>query len=287
MAAKTTLLTPLGRRFEVIEQGTGTPVLFLPSGVGSAGEWKQVFSLWPEGYRLLAIEAYRHGSGSGAARPRSLDDYADQVSAVGERVGRPIWLVGFSWGGATALRVAAVAPKLVNSLTVIEPEAYALLRTQNPDAFAAICGLRDRWRAHVRAGRWGEAFEEFIDFYNGPGAFARWPSERREVFLAVQRIRGDLWDILFDDSLLTPEALTGVTVPLHVVEGSQSSAVDHAICDVVRRHVPHARHTVIKGAGHMMPLTHPEPLTGALLTGIERRAPGTVAARVAGASGIR
>jgi pimeloyl-ACP methyl ester carboxylesterase len=36
------------------------------------------------------------------------------------------------------------------------------------------------------------------------------------------------------------------------------------------RHVPHAQHTLIEGAGHMMPLTHPEPLTRALVTGIER-----------------
>jgi hypothetical protein len=50
------------------------PVVFLHSGVGSAGEWKQVFSLWPEGYRLVAIEAYRDGTGPGVAGCRSLDD---------------------------------------------------------------------------------------------------------------------------------------------------------------------------------------------------------------------
>ena len=143
-----------------------------------------------------------------------------------------------------------------------------MLRTQAADAYTQICGLRDRWRAHVGAGRWYEAYEEFIDFYNGPGSFARWPPPRREAFLAVQQARGDLWDVLFD-GLLTLDTLARVTAPVHVVEGSQTSAVDHAICDVVRRHVPHAKHTLIEGAGHMMPLTHSEPLTHALLTGIE------------------
>ena len=211
----------------------------------------------------------RNGTGPGAARRPSLDDYADQVYAVAERVGGSVDLVGFSWGGATALRVAAAAPELVDSLAVIEPEAYALLRTQDAGAYAQICGLRDRWQAHVRAGRWYEAFEQFIDFYNGPGSFARWPAPRREAFLAVQRARGDLWDVLFDD-LLTLDALASLTAPVHIVEGSQTSAVGHAICDVVRRHVPHAKHTVIEGAGHMMPLTHAESLTHALLTGIRR-----------------
>jgi lipase len=269
MAASTTLPTPLGRRVKVVEQGTGTPVVFLHSGVGSAGEWKQVFSLWPEGYRLVAIDAYRDGTGLGAAERRSLDDYADQVYAVAEHVGGSVCLVGFSWGGATALRAAAARPELVDSLAVVEPEAYGLLRTQDADAYTQISDLRDRWRAHVRAGRWYEAFEEFIDFYNGAGSFARWPPERRDAFLAVQQSRGDLWDVLFDD-LLTPDALAGVTAPVHVVEGSQTSAVDRAICEVVRRHVPHARHTLLEGAGHMMPLTHPGQLTGALLAEIAR-----------------
>jgi lipase len=270
MAAAIELRTPPGRRVKVIEHGTGTPVAFLHSGVGSAGEWKQVFSLWPEGYRLLAIEVYRDGSGPGVAGRRSLDDYADQVYAVAEHVGVPVHVVGFSWGGATALRAAAVAPGLVASLAVIEPEVYALLRTQDAVAYAQICGLRDGWRAHVRAGRWYEAFEEFVDFYNGPGSFVCWPSQRLEAFLAVQEARGDLWDVLFDEQRLTLDALARLTTPVHVIEGSQTSAVDHAICDIVRRHVPHAQHTLIGGAGHMMPLTHPDQLTRALFTEIER-----------------
>jgi len=269
MTATTTVLrTPLGRRVKVVEQGTGTPVVFLHSGVGSAGEFKQVFSYWPEGYRLVAIEAYRGGTGPGAADHRTLDDYADQVYAVAAHVGASVCLVGFSWGGATALRVAAAAPELVESLAVVEPEAYALLRTEQADAYGEICGLRDRWRAHVHAGRWYEAFEEFVDFYNGAGSFARWPAQRREAFLVEQEARGDLWDVLFDEDLLAVDALASLTGPVHVVEGSRTSAVDHAICDVVRQRVPQAQHTLIEGAGHMMPLTHPEPLTRALLAGL-------------------
>jgi lipase len=92
MPGATTLRTPLGRRVKVVERGTGTPVVFLHSGVGSAGEWKQVFSLWPEGYQLVAIEAYRDGTGPGVAGRRSLDDYADHVYAVAARDPRhPLW----------------------------------------------------------------------------------------------------------------------------------------------------------------------------------------------------
>src|SRR3954452_5504465 len=89
-ATSTTLQTPLGRRVKVVEQGTGSPVVFLHSGVGSAGEWRQVFSLWPAGYRLAAIDAYRDGTLSRANGQRTLDDYADQVYAVADRIGAPV-----------------------------------------------------------------------------------------------------------------------------------------------------------------------------------------------------
>jgi pimeloyl-ACP methyl ester carboxylesterase len=255
-----TLRTRSGRSVKVFERGSGAPAVFLHSGVGSAGEWREVFSRWPDGHRLVAVDAYRGGDGPGT----TLAGYAEQVHAVVEHVGAPVHLIGFSWGGATALHVAVTAPEVLASLTVVEPEAYSLLRGEDAHAFAEISALRDRWREHVRADRWYEAFAEFVDFYNGPGSFARWPAERRDAFLAEQRARGDLWDVLFE-APLTGEVLATITVPVHVVEGSATSAVDHAICEVVLRRVPHARHWVIEGAGHMMPLTHAVDLTRILL----------------------
>jgi lipase len=263
------LRTPSGRTVKVIERGDGTAAVFLHSGVGSAGEWREVFSQWPEGYRLIAVDAYRDGDGPGAPGQRTLDDYADQVHAVVNHVGEPVHLIGFSWGGTTGLHVAVTTPEVLASLTVVEPEAYSLLRTEHAQAFAEIAELRDRWREHVRADRWYEALEEFVDFYNGPGSFARWPSDRREAFLDDQRARGDLWDVLFD-APLTCEALTTVTLPVHVVEGSATDAVDHAICDVVLRHVPQVEYSVIEGAGHMMPLSHAAELTRTLVPAVAR-----------------
>jgi lipase len=241
---KALLRTPRNGTVKIVEQGAGTPVVFLHSGVGSAGEWRDVFSVLP-GHRTL-------------------DDYADQVYAVVSHVGQPIHLVGFSWGGATALHVAATAPTALASLAVIEPEAYSLLKADDGPAFNALRNLCDRWRGHVQAGDWYAAFEEFIDFYNGRGSFAAWPAARRDAFLEDQRTRGDLWDVLFN-APITAGSLASVAVPVHVIEGSATSVVDRAICDAVLRSVPHARRSVIEGAGHMMPLSHAADLTRVLV----------------------
>jgi pimeloyl-ACP methyl ester carboxylesterase len=261
------LRTPAGGTVKVVERGEGAPAVFLHSGIGSAGEWREVFARWPEGHRLLALDAYRGGSGPGMAGRRTLGDYADQVLAVVDHAGGPVHLVGFSWGGATALHVGLTRPDVLRSLSVVEPEAYSVLRDERPEAYAEIAALRDRWRAHVQAGRWDAAYAEFVDFYNGPGSFARWPDDRRAAFLAEQRAKGDLWDVLFE-APLTGAALTRISVSAHVVEGTETSSVDHAICDVVRERIPHARHSLIAGAGHMLPLTHAPELTRVLVAGL-------------------
>ena len=265
------LRTPRNGTVKIVDQGAGPPVVFLHSGVGSAGEWRGVFSAWPPGYRLIAVDAFRGGSGPGTPGHRTLDDYADQVHAVVSHVGQPVHLVGFSWGGATALHMAATAPTALASLAVIEPEAYSLLKVGDEPAFTALRNLCDRWRGHVQAGDWYAAFEEFIDFYNGRGSFAAWPAARRAAFLADQRMRGDLWDVLFN-APITAGSLASVTVPVHVIEGSATSVVDRAICDSVLRSVQHARRSVIEGAGHMMPLTHAADLTRVLVRQLERLA---------------
>jgi lipase len=261
------LSTPRDGTVKIVEQGAGTPVVFLHSGVGSAGEWRGVFSAWPTGYRLIAVDAFRGGSGPGRPGQRTLDDYADQVHAVVRHVGQPVHLVGFSWGGATALHMAVTAATVLASVAVIEPEAYSLLDDDDEPAFTVLRGLCDRWRGHVRAGDWYAAFEAFIDFYNGRGSFAAWPAARRDAFLEDQRTRGDLWDVLFD-APITAGSLASVTVPVHLIEGSATSVVDRAICAAVLRSVRHARHSVIEGAGHMIPLTHAADLTRVLVPGI-------------------
>ena len=260
--------TPAGATVRIIERlGNGAPVVFLHSGVGSAGEWRQVFNLWPDAHRLVAVDAFGDGDGPGRPGCRTVDDFADQILGVAEYVAEAVHLVGFSWGGVTALQVGVTAPGVLASLTVIEPEAYGLLTPADGPAYLTISALRDRCRDHVRADRWYEAYQEFVDFYNGPGSFAGWPATRRARFLDDQRKRGDMWDVLFE-APLTADKLASVSLPVHVVEGSATSVVDHTICALVLRHLRRPEHILIEGAGHMIPLTHAAALTGVLLDSV-------------------
>lgn len=151
-----------------------------------------------------------------ARDPRTVLDLLAVVFAVWTVA----WALAPAYGGRSVLRAEHLA------VQPIPPRARSR---------AARCGLR--CRDHMRADRWYEAFEEFVDFYNGSGTFARWPASRRDRFLDVQRARGDLWDVLFE-APLTAQTL---------------------------RRIP-----LIDGAGHMMPLTHATHLTRALIGWIIR-----------------
>lgn len=258
------LPTPRNAIVKVFEQGAGAPIVFLHSGSGSAGEWRSVFSAWPVGYRLIAVDAFRGATFTTLPAQRTIDDFADQVHAVVNYVGQPVNLVGFSWGGATALHLAATAPAALASLAVIEPQAYSLLKSSDGAAFTTLHNLCKQWRACVQEGDWFAAFEAFIDFHHGAGSFASWPTARRDAFLEEQRARGDTWDVLLD-APITAGSLASVALPIHVIEGSKASIVDRKICDAVLKSVKYSSHGIIPGAGHMMPLTHATELTQLLL----------------------
>src|SRR3954447_12291799 len=82
------LRTQSGGAGKIIERGNGAAMVFLHSGVGSAGEWREVFSRWPAGYRLIAVDAYRGGDGPGTPGHRTLDDYAPSRSSWTSTTGR-------------------------------------------------------------------------------------------------------------------------------------------------------------------------------------------------------
>jgi pimeloyl-ACP methyl ester carboxylesterase len=67
------------------------------------------------------------------------------VLAVIDAVGRPVHLVGASYGGTLALHTAATEPSLLRSLAVFEPPLFA--------AGEAVAPLLDRYRAAFPPGR--------------------------------------------------------------------------------------------------------------------------------------
>jgi 3-oxoadipate enol-lactonase len=123
----------------VVEAGSGPTVLCL-HGIGSASAafQPQVDELAGE-LRLLAWDAPGYGKSEDPEEPLDLDGFADAAArVVADRTDGPVHVLGVSWGGVVALRLAQRHPELVRSLVLADssrgsgrtPEQAAAMRSR-------------------------------------------------------------------------------------------------------------------------------------------------------------
>jgi len=244
--------------------GEGTPVVFLHSGPGSAADWRAVFERFAAGYRLVAVNGFGQGQTSDwPSGEVHVDQYVELVVGLVRKLGEPVHLVGHSYGGAVALRMASTSPDLVRSLTVVEPQAYPLLRDDDPQMLTEVTQVAETFACAVDDGDLEDAWRGFIDHYNGAGSWRALPEATRERMLRISDAAVRAWAALLTDPI-TVSDLTHIRVPTLVVQGAQTTAPERRLCEIIADRVPEARQVVIEGAGHMVPLTHPTAMAETL-----------------------
>lgn len=106
-----------------MEAGTGDPLLFLHGwGLTPRAYAEGVVRLCAAGIRVIAPSLPGFGGSDGPPlRNIELGAYAERVAAAVEALGlsKPAFVVGHSFGGGVALRLASDRPDLVRSLTLV------------------------------------------------------------------------------------------------------------------------------------------------------------------------
>lgn len=102
----------------VVESGSGPALLMLHGIGGSADSFAPQFDELSDPLRLLAWDAPGYGRSEDPGRPFDLDDYADAAAdVIRDRCGDAgAHVLGMSWGGVIATRIALRHPDLVRSL---------------------------------------------------------------------------------------------------------------------------------------------------------------------------
>ena len=100
--------------------GTGSPLVLLHGGFGSVEMFGPNVELLAAGHRVIGVDLQSHGRSPAADRPmhfeRMADDVADLIKYLGlDRTA----VMGFSLGGAVALRTAIQHPDLVERLILV------------------------------------------------------------------------------------------------------------------------------------------------------------------------
>lgn len=237
------------------------PLVFLHGTAASPRQWRPLIAELPNSFEIFTLDLPDYVAHELRSTPRSLSQEAQSLVHRLRGLGQPFHLIGHSYGGALALRIAIEWPGLVKSLTLFEPAMFHLLRDGHPierQMHEDIARVEDDLREAAASGQPETGAARFIDFWNGPGTFAQYSPETREKMVARLPL------ILANFAALNQEAWSladcaRVTVPTLGVYGETSPLLVQHLTRLIAGAMPQAKVLQVSTAGHMLPVTHPAP----------------------------
>lgn len=164
--------------------GEGDPLVLVHGSWVDHHSWRLVAPRLAGSYRVVVYDRRGH---SGSERPpgqgtRREDE--DDLAALIETLDlAPAHVAGSSFGGSTALGLAARRPELFRTLAAHEPPLLGLVEGDE-EAQAARLRL-DAVFADIRGGDHAAAARRFVEeVVSGPGEWGRVPEPIRETFIA-------------------------------------------------------------------------------------------------------
>ena len=100
--------------------GTGTPLILLHGGFGSVEMFGPNVELLAAKYRVIGVDLQSHGRSPATDRPMRFETMGDDIAALIKELDlKRSAIMGFSVGGAVALRTAIQHPELVERLVLV------------------------------------------------------------------------------------------------------------------------------------------------------------------------
>ncbi len=240
-------------------QGQGAPIVLVHGGLGD-GEvsWFFMLPFLVEHFTCYLMSTRGRGlSGDNTdhTRERQFEDVATFVASIGE----PVGVFGHSSGAVWALGGAALSPARVRALALYEPPFPALEPPTSDEQYVRV-------KAALAAGRPADAVQIATGEIIGLGAdeqalfMAAGVAERAQAALPVAVQELPEVNRPFEGALLQK-----LSMRVLVLHGEHTRIeFKHAARDLSER-LADARFAEIAGAGHVGPLTAPEPVARELV----------------------
>jgi pimeloyl-ACP methyl ester carboxylesterase len=252
-------MTAVSIDIETLRPAAGRRVIALHCSGSSGGQWRPLGEALGRGCELLTPEHFGPEV-AGSTQPSRfvLADEAARSIALIDASDDKAHLVGHSYGGAVALQVALARPDRIASLTLYEPAAFHLLDDLGADGaagFIEIAAIARQVRCAVEAGDNQGAAAAFVDYWNGPGMWAKLSSQVRKN-LTRWAPKAPLEFSALMDVPTTLQDFEMLDFPILILRGELAPTPTRLIADALPDVMDCARLEVVAGAGHMGPLTH-------------------------------
>lgn len=247
-------------------------MLLVHSAGNTGAQWDALGTWLEDDFRLLAPDLYDCGATAAWKRDRAMgyDDVAALLSPLVWQ-GEPVHLVGHSFGGGVALRLAAAHPDSLRTLTLIEPGGYQLLQEAGrEDLWLEFLHVMERFRSAAARDDQVAAWEPFFNLYCSHAA--PWRALPEATRRAIMKKTPDQLRV-YDAQASNPTRLRDIRrlpCPTLVIHGQATGEPERVICELIAANAPMGRRAEVSGAGHMAPLTHAQEVARLLRAHVGR-----------------
>lgn len=253
--------------WQVIGHGA-RPALAIHCSLASSAAWAGVAERLADRLTLTAFDLPGHGKSADWSGKGDYLVLATEIAA--SFIETPVDLIGHSFGAVTALNLAIAAPEAIRTLTLVEPVLFAAARG-HPEweehgremaGFDAAMAAGDaEGAAEAFTGVWGTGVD-----WSRMSAGSRADIARRIGLISA----GD--PALYQDSggILEPGALETLEMPVLLIRGDRSPAIIERIAEEIAARLPDVGVATVPGAGHMVPITHPDETAGLIGVNLDR-----------------
>jgi pimeloyl-ACP methyl ester carboxylesterase len=254
-----------GRRVNVIELGSGSPVVFIHGLSGSWQNWLEQLPVFARDHRVITFDLPGFGASEMPREKITISGYGRFVEALlGELGVGSAAVVGNSMGGFIGIELAIRFPERVERLVLVSAAGLSIEYLRNERALAVLGALGNRLAAYSG---WVASRSD---------ALARRPVARRAIFgivahrpdrlpgpLVAEQVRGSgkpgfipALDALTDYPIR--DRLGEIACPTLIVWGAEDKLVPARDADEFARRIPNSRKVVWPQTGHVAMLERPE-----------------------------
>jgi pimeloyl-ACP methyl ester carboxylesterase len=256
-----------GAELETVVLGSGEPVALVPTAL-TADELLPLAERLRGRFRVVHYHRRGYaGSSPGAPSGSVARDAADCARLLAALAVDSAHVVGVSYSATVALQLAVDHPDLVHTLTLVEPPP---VHGPGDATFRAVSAdlLRDRRARGAQA-----AADHFLTSTVGPGWRDQLDGSVPGGSAQALRDSATFFDVDIPALLDWPfnaSAAGRVRCPVLHVAGSDHGPLFQGVGELIRAWLPHADQVIIAGAGHDVPLTHPDALIGVVVAFLTR-----------------
>lgn len=239
--------------------GSGPPLLLVHGTTADHTRWSGISPQLDQHFTVHAMDRRGRGASTDDAEDYDILREAEDVAAVVDAIGRPVDIVGHSYGAVCTLE-AALLTDGVRKMVLYEPPIPTGVSMYPPD-------VPDRMQAMIDDNELEAALELFFR------EVVRMPEhelvEYRELPVWKKRIRLSPTiprEMAIDRSYnFDPEKFSDLQVPALLMLGGDSPPIFQAAIEAAETALPNSRVVVLPGQQHIAMDTNPELFVGEVL----------------------